>query len=302
MPHNDEYRPASLDAYVGQQAIKDKLRPRIAQAWAECKPLPHILLTGESGGGKTTLAKLIAQEVSEPFTVIDLSKMTEAQFVSFIRRFEGGVLFIDELHRAKADKQEMLLTLMEEGQVTTSYGGTIPVDWLTVIAATTEKQKLLPTIVNRFPVRLELAPYTDDEMIETVRRMTDLPESDCITLGRAAAGNPRSARDLVQAYLALGYVTDEDKAGHALRLVGVEEDGLTEDHLRYLRALDQLEGQAGEIPLCNRLRCHSSQLLTLERLLIDRGLVTLTKGGRAITAEGDRRLRGERPTFRRRAS
>ena len=301
MSNNDAYRPISLDAYIGQQAIKDKLRPRLAQARAECRPLPHILLTGESGGGKTTLARLIAQEVDDPFSVIDLSKMTENQFVSFVRRFEGGVLFVDEIHRAKSDRQEMLLQLLEEGFVTTSYGGEIRIDWLTVIAATTEKQKLLPTIVNRFEVRLELSPYSDDEMVEAVRGMAELPDEVCRTLGRAAAGNPRSARDLVKAYLSLGYVPEETSGEDALRLVGVEEDGLTEDHLRYLRALDELEGLAGETPLCNRLRCHSSQLHSLERLLLDRGLIVMTRAGRAISAQGDRRLRGERPTFRRQA-
>jgi Holliday junction DNA helicase RuvB len=170
------------------------------------------------------------------------------------------------------------------------------VSWLTCIAATTRPDRIDEAVMSRFPIRLRLDPYTDEEMIQIITQMAathdvELDRGEAEVLALAAGGVPRMARDLVDAYVSLGYV-GRRTAEEALRLVGVDADGLTKDHVSYLKALDRLEGQAGAVPLSNLLRCSQGQLMMLERLLIQKGMITMSPRGRVLLARGDRRLRG----------
>lgn len=110
-------------------------------------------------------------------------------------------------------------------------------------------------------------------------------------LGGACAGTPRLARDLVEAYEALS-VSMAPTAKDVLDLVGLDVDGLSTKHVSYLKALDALDGVAGEKQLANVLQVNPSILQTLELVLFRRGLITYTARGRALTSKGDARVRG----------
>ena len=56
-------RPKSLDEYIGQDRVKEKLRVYIKAAKQRGEPLDHVLVYGPPGLGKTTLAHIIAQEM-----------------------------------------------------------------------------------------------------------------------------------------------------------------------------------------------------------------------------------------------
>jgi Holliday junction resolvasome RuvABC ATP-dependent DNA helicase subunit len=154
-------------------------------------------------------------------------------------------------------------------------------------------------------LRLELDPYSDEEMAQIVQGMAfdleaEISPEEAKALGMAAGGIPRSARDLVRAWRALSFQGTPTVEG-ALLLTGREFDGLTEGHLAYLKALDKLEGHGGERVLCSLLRVHPQHLNSLERLLVTRGLISLTPTGRVLTGAGDARMRGakEERSFRR---
>lgn len=302
---NEALRPESLAKFIGQEALKERLSPFITESRETRAPMIHTLLTSEPGMGKTTLAEVISYELGDQFTPIDISRMTERQFVTFIRQFEGGILFVDEIHRARPAQQEMLLTLIEEGYISSSHGVEIEIPWLTVIAATTERHKLLPAVVRRFPLRLEYGDYSDDNMTEIVGAMghglgIQFEQEQASALGMAAGGVPSPARDLVRAWRAL---TFENRATveAALDLVGREPDGLTKMHLEYMQVLSKFES-AGERTLCTHLRAHPSELHSLERLLVRRGFITQGQQGRILNGKGQRRLKGdnEERTYRRR--
>lgn len=303
---HDVLRPQSLDEFVGQERLKRQLRPWIAKSCTEREPMGNVLLASGPGMGKTTAAEVIAAEVGDPIERIDLARMTDRQFISYMRRFEGGVLFCDELHRAKPAQQEQLLTLMWEKYVPTQYGGRIDVPWCTVIAATTEKHKLLPAVIDRFEVPLDYEPYTDDEMAVIVCAMAEklrveIDAESQRRLALAAGGVPRPASRLVRAWQALTYEHEAPTVEKVLFLTGREPDGLTTEHLEYLRTLDKLEGIAGETRIAKFLRMHPSQVSALEVLLFTRGLIAPTPQGTVLTGAGNRRLRGDAQPIIRRA-
>ncbi len=150
----NKYRPTSLDSFVGQSHIisKDKALYKLIKQ----KDIPHLFFYGKPGTGKTTLAKIIAREISSyyhyfnatTFKIEDLRKVFDRYKNSFIK----PLIFIDEVHRLSKNQQEVLLPIME------NYDATI-------IGASTENPFF--TLTNAIRSRsflYEFLPFSYDEM------------------------------------------------------------------------------------------------------------------------------------------
>ncbi|WNL33212.1 replication-associated recombination protein A [Arcobacter cryaerophilus gv. pseudocryaerophilus] len=151
---SNKYRPTSLDSFVGQSHIisKDKALYKLIKQ----KDIPHLFFYGKPGTGKTTLAKIIAREISSDyhyfnattFKIEDLRKVFDRYKNSFIK----PLIFIDEVHRLSKNQQEVLLPIME------NYDATI-------IGASTENPFF--TLTNAIRSRsflYEFLPFSYDEM------------------------------------------------------------------------------------------------------------------------------------------
>ncbi|MGJ0335335.1 replication-associated recombination protein A [Aliarcobacter cryaerophilus] len=150
----NKYRPTSLDSFVGQSHIisKEKALYKLIKQ----KDIPHLFFYGKPGTGKTTLAKIIAREISSDyhyfnattFKIEDLRKVFDRYKNSFIK----PLIFIDEVHRLSKNQQEVLLPIME------NYDATI-------IGASTENPFF--TLTNAIRSRsflYEFLPFSYDEM------------------------------------------------------------------------------------------------------------------------------------------
>ena len=150
----NKYRPTSLDSFVGQSHIisKDKALYKLIKQ----KDIPHLFFYGKPGTGKTTLAKIIAREISSDyhyfnattFKIEDLRKVFDRYKNSFIK----PLIFIDEVHRLSKNQQEVLLPIME------NYDATI-------IGASTENPFFtLTSAIRSRSFLYEFLPFSYDEM------------------------------------------------------------------------------------------------------------------------------------------
>ena len=150
----NKYRPTTLDSFVGQSHIisKDKALYKLIKQ----KDIPHLFFYGKPGTGKTTLAKIIAREISSDyhyfnattFKIEDLRKVFDRYKNSFIK----PLIFIDEVHRLSKNQQEVLLPIME------NYDATI-------IGASTENPFFtLTSAIRSRSFLYEFLPFTYNEM------------------------------------------------------------------------------------------------------------------------------------------
>ena len=299
MEATDPLRPTEWSDFVGQEHAKRELDIAIRAALETKEALPHVLRHGRAGFGKTTMAAIIAHRLGDPFYSLSMGRLRPQALFDFFRTFAGGVVLIDEIHRASDAQQQDLLTLMEDGYMTDSRGRRVTVSWLTVVAATTERDKVLRTVLDRFPIQPHFDGYSNDEMTLIVEGMARrvgvaLGEGVAPVLGRAAGGTPRLAKKLVLAARNLTVVNGRPAtAEEVLSLTRIEDGGLTADHRAYLEAIDSLGGTAGIATLRMLLSLHESVLREIEKLLVERQLISYTDRGRQLEGAGYRLLHGE---------
>jgi len=175
-------RPRSMGEMIGQEALRRQLEMVMYGAQQRGVKPAHVLLTGPSGHGKTTLAGVIANSLGG--TLVSTNGMLlrkAADLVGLLIKMPpNSILFIDEVHSLPAPVSEVLYEVLEDGKLTALMGSgaettsiTHQMQGFVCVAATTRPGLLSVPFRGRFGFVGQVQPYTEDELAEMVASAWD---------------------------------------------------------------------------------------------------------------------------------
>lgn len=298
-------RPSHLEDFVGQNNIKQNLNISIAAAKQREDSLEHILLYGNPGLGKTTLAHIISREMGANIKVTSgpvLEKVGDlAAILSNLQK--GDVLFIDEIHRINKTIAEVLYPALEDyaldiiiGQGPAARTIRMPLEKFTLIGATTKMSLLPGPLRDRFGHVFHLNFYEHEDIEKIIQRNAEIleinlePEAATLLSSRARR-TPRIANRLLKRSRDMAQVQNEKIinkkiASDTMNMLAVDEFGLDEIDRRLLTTMIE-KFQGGPVGLNTLAAAVAEEMDTIEDIyepfLLQIGFLERTPRGRKAT-------------------
>lgn len=257
----NQAQPITIDRFVGQRRVVEQVRVALEASWTRQDPLPHMLMTGAAGCGKTALARLVAKEMGS--TAIEsmgqlLRTPAEVTGLLMRARHDKDLIFIDEIHELPASCQTQLYQAMTDRQTILNTGPfrksplMVRLPALTLLAATTDEHRLLKPLRSRFEMTLKFERYQPEELeclLEyRAKAMQWNVESGAFGyLAERSLGIPRTALMLLKSAwrifvarngeaMEVAEITLQD-ARQAVEMIGLDHRGLNEEQQLYLHQL-----------------------------------------------------------------
>ncbi|MBI5222461.1 MAG: Holliday junction branch migration DNA helicase RuvB [Candidatus Magasanikbacteria bacterium] len=298
-------RPQTLVDFVGQEQIKQPLKISMQAAQKRKEPIEHVLLYGNAGLGKTTLANIIAREMGVNIRITAGPALERVgDLAAILSNLEGGdVLFIDEIHRMNKTIEEIMYTAMEDFAVDIIIGKgpaartmRMPLNKFTLIGATTKISLLSSPLRDRFGHVFHLNFYEHRDIEQIISRNARIlsvdarPDATCLIAERSRR-TPRVANRLLKRVRDFAEVRyngkiDKEIAAEALSMLNVDEHGLDEVDRKILSAvIEKFSG--GPVGLNTLAAAIAEEMDTIESVyepyLMQIGMLERTPRGRKAT-------------------
>jgi len=298
-------RPLSLADYIGQPTVREQMELFIQAARGRNEALDHTLIFGPPGLGKTTLANIIAQEMSVSIKSTSGPVLERpGDLAAILTNLEpNDVLFIDEIHRLSPIVEEVLYPAMEDFQLDIMIGEgpaarSIKLDLppFTLVGATTRAGMLTNPLRDRFGIVQRLEFYSIPDLTTIVTRSAGIlglpiePEG-AFEIARRARGTPRIANRLLRRVRDFAEVRGNGQitksiADLALNLLDVDEHGFDhQDRRLLLTMIEKFDG--GPVGVDSLAAAISEERHTIEDVLepylIQQGYMMRTPRGRVVT-------------------
>jgi Holliday junction DNA helicase RuvB len=300
-------RPSAISDFSGQQQIIDNLKIFIQAAKMRDEPLDHILFHGPPGLGKTTLSRIVANEmgvsIKETSGPVIEKPGDLAGLLTNLQR--NDVLFIDEIHRLTTVVEEYLYAAMEDFRIDimiesgpNARSVQINLSPFTLIGATTRSGLLTAPLLSRFAIKSRLEYYSAETLKAIVQRSSGIlgvpiTSDAAAEIARRSRATPRIANGLLRRVRDFAQVLrngsiDLDITQHALKALSVDEYGLDEMDNRILLAIiDKFKG--GPVGLSTIATAVGEEPGTIEEVyepfLIQEGFLMRTPRGREVTGK-----------------
>jgi holliday junction DNA helicase RuvB len=298
-------RPRSLAEFVGQDRVKEQLALLLQAARERGEPVDHLLFSGPPGLGKTTLAQIVAHEMSAGFQPTSGPALERPSDLAAIltNLGEGDVLFVDEIHRMPRPVEEVLYPALEDftldvvlGKGPTARSIRLDLPRFTLIGATTRPGRITLPLRERFGFSPRLDYYDVEDLEQIVLRSAGILQVGADAEGaheiaRRSRGTPRIANRLLRRVRDVAEVRHDgrvtgDIARAGLAVFEVDELGLDRlDHAVLDAVIEKFSG--GPVGLTTLAAAVGEEPDTVEDVvepyLIQLGFIQRTPRGRLAT-------------------
>ena len=308
-----DVRPSGFTDFVGQDKPKRVLQILCRAAAKRGACVPHVLLSGGPGLGKTTLARIVAAEMgSRLVEVVAANLQAPEQMTRHLTRLKkGDVLFIDEIHGLPRGVEEILYAALEDGCISVTQNGyddlmkslgmgrkdptTVMVQLppFTCMAATTLSGLVSDPLRSRFVQTLTLEPYGEEELqaivlnaaVRTGFPLTKEVAGEIARRSRCTARNAiGNLRWLAEFCAGTGAQPGLAAVEEAFALKEIDRDGLTKVDRAYLFALAEAQVPVGLATIAASVGESDETLAqAVEPFLLRGGWVRKTARGRVAT-------------------
>lgn len=294
---SNSVRPSRFDDIIGQDSVIERLRVSVTGCKNTNGVMPHVLIDGPPGLGKTTIASAIANEMDVNLYTVNAANLRTIKNIMpyLIGISPRSVLFIDEIHRLPKLVEEFLYPVMEDFQlnlVIDNKAETMDLPMFTIVGATTSGGSLSQPFYDRFTIKEHLCFYSDSDLAKLAGLnanklgISDISECDLLEIAKRSKGTPRILNARLQWYKNYKscHPTKIASVDDIFNIQGIDNYGLDVYDRLYLDILQKNKGNPLGIKSISSMTGIAIETIenSIEPYLIRKGFVFRTQKGRII--------------------
>jgi Holliday junction DNA helicase RuvB len=288
-------RPTTFDEIIGQKDVIDRLRISATGCKMSGGVLPHVLIDGPPGLGKTTIASAMANEMGVSLHTLNAANIRNVK--SILPYIMGvsprSVLFIDEIHRLPKIVEEFLYPIMEDFVLHITMEDQpehIDLPMFTLIGATTSGGSLSQPFYDRFTIKEHLSFYTDNDLAKVARLNAnklgvEITDDDLLEIAKRSKGTPRILNARLAWYRNYKACHTQDVTiDEIFTIQGIDAKGLDLYDRMYIDALKRSKGNPLGLKSISAMTGIALDTIenSIEPFLVRKGYVVRTQKGRVI--------------------
>lgn len=287
-------RPDNFDEIVGQKDVINRLKINSQGCKISGGVMPHVLIDGPPGLGKTTIAGAIANEMGVDICICNAANLRSVKSIMpyLLGINPRSVLFIDEIHRLPKLVEEFLYPVMEDFKMSIVVEDNVEemdIPQFTLVGATTSGGSLSQPFYDRFQIKEHLSFYTETELAKLAGYIVKdagmrVSESSLLEIAKRSKGTPRILKSRVKWYQNYVLSVGEDTVDKIFETQGIDKHGMDNYDRLYMEAIEKNIGNPLGIKSISAITGIAMETIenSIEPYLVRQGYVIRTQKGRIL--------------------